>query len=88
MAGNGDQLWLVVPLVFLDRLLGWLVAGWRLDPESLDDDALRFALAVGEQLAAGLENERLVAGAAAGGLRASGEPDGGAAAGLEAESEF
>jgi len=57
----GEAAWLAVPLAFLDQALGWLVVAWRDGPLSLDDDQLAFAVAVGEQLATGLENERLVA---------------------------
>lgn len=49
---------LAVPLVFLDRKLGWLLVTWRDPVPGCDEDELAFAVAVAEQLAAGLESER------------------------------
>jgi len=56
-----EAAWLAVPLAFLDQTLGWFVVAWSDGSPSLDDDQLAFAVAVGEQLATGLENDRLIA---------------------------
>jgi len=72
---RGEAAWLLVPIAFLGRGLGWLVLAWRERAPASDDDDLAFAIALAEQLATGFENERLIAESGLGAASAPRSPD-------------
>lgn len=59
MNDRGESQWLIVPIAYLGRRLGWLLLAWREAVGPPEDDLMHFAATVAEQLAIGFENEPL-----------------------------